>query len=60
MKHYTKPVLAFVVTVVVCYLATAFAMWECNPGNWTQNVRFLFVWCSSTLGLLSYVGASIR
>ena len=53
MKHYTKPILAFVITVAVCYLAMAFAMWEWNPVEWNKGIRAAFAFSVIVLGALS-------
>jgi len=60
MKHYTKPVLAFVITVVVCYLATAFAIWEWNPGEWNKGIRAAFASITTVVALLVSIMAIFK
>jgi hypothetical protein len=45
MKHYAKPVLTFVITVVVCYLLFAFILQKTMLDEWHIGIRIVFsVW----------------
>ena len=42
MKTSNLIIAGFAITILV-YLAFAFALWEMNPGNWSQDYRVGFI-----------------
>lgn len=62
MKTLTRTILTFLTVSAIIFLCFAFIKADMNPVNWSQSLRFLFVYLALILGsvvsMLVYVQSS--
>lgn len=55
-----KPLIAAILTMVVCYLLVSFAVWDLNAKHWDTPVRVLYSLFSPIFAALEYSSIKIE
>lgn len=40
-----KPILPYLISTFIVYFCFAFTLWQCNPSQWEESTRGMFIYC---------------
>ena len=55
-----KPILPYLISTLIVYFCFAFILWKCNPSQWEQSARAMFIYCWLAVSVITGLFTNIK